>query len=802
MPTMRARRLLDLWILVCTLAAASCSGGGGCGGCGGMTPIPNGFPADKRTTNAAQVRVSQTGLAAIESNPAAIIGPLIGGTGSNISFNVPSSCGGSTPICCPGGTAQDPCGPIDIDLTLHPGDDARLVLAPQQGASTLDVTVRARVQTGSDIPVTVPVIGDCGLHVDTTQGSTPDLEIDMPIQFVQDATVGTTRIQVGTVAIQRLESSDVALTGSLGCEFASFGISFFISTIESALTSQIASTVQQQTCKACPMGDECGSFASCVSGTCEEGSGSAQVCLQELGLDGRMLASALFGSFSPGTTGALDLYEVAGGYGTTDSGGIALGLLGGMEPGGSARDACGPPATEPAPATIPVSPTFQGNTDPNGSAFDVAIGIHKSQLAQLAFAGYDGGLFCLTITHATVSQLTTDTIGLRRDLSAQARRDRLADGGRAAAAEPADDHARQQHVHDDGTGKVVDPLLDIKFTALEIDFFASVDDQYIRVFTVVADVHLPIGLQTTGMGQLTPVIGDATHAFTNVSVKNSEAVTERPAELAALFPTLLGLVLPQLSSGLGSISLPAHRRARRSRSTASTSTDNNTFLAIFANLQVAQAAVRVHTRADISKVTEPSDDVMSTPTKWATSRPPSVQLALGGDAADLEWQLRVDGGFWEPWSANATPTIAATVLAAGHAPHRGARAARRAPRDDRHRAVHARDRRSVTAPRRPRRGTAKAPDFHGQGDGAGCNCDAAAARAAGALLGGDHRAARASARRRLRRVLGARRGSPRSRCLPGCSCGNAPCGDTACWPATCRSARSAGGRASRVTTSA
>ena len=126
-------------------------------------------------------------------------------------------------------------------------------------------------------------------------------------------------------------------------------------------------------------------------------------CLQEVGLDGRLPASSLFASFSPSTTGGMDMYEVAGGYSTTaDSGatGISLGLLGGMEPGGSARDMCGPPATEPALVTVPRSTYFEGNTRPDtGSAFDVGIGLHKSQLAQLAYAGYEGGLFCLTIAH-------------------------------------------------------------------------------------------------------------------------------------------------------------------------------------------------------------------------------------------------------------------------------------------------------------------------------------------------------------------------------------------------------------------
>ena len=71
----------------------------------------------------------------------------------------------------------------------------------------------------------------------------------------------------------------------------------------------------------------------------------------------------------------------AGGYATTNNGGLALGLLGGMQPGGTPRDRCGPPATEPAAVAVPQSTFFQGNTRPDtGAAFDVGIGLHKSQL--------------------------------------------------------------------------------------------------------------------------------------------------------------------------------------------------------------------------------------------------------------------------------------------------------------------------------------------------------------------------------------------------------------------------------------
>jgi hypothetical protein len=109
----------------------------------------------------------------------------------------------------------------------------------------------------------------------------------------------------------------------------------------------------------------------------------------------------------------MDVYEVAGGYATSNTNGLALGLLGGFRPAGVARDRCGPAATAPARVTIPQSAFFQGNTRPDtGAAFGLAFGLHQSQIDELAYSLYDGGLLCLTVGTRTVDLLTTDTLGL------------------------------------------------------------------------------------------------------------------------------------------------------------------------------------------------------------------------------------------------------------------------------------------------------------------------------------------------------------------------------------------------------
>jgi hypothetical protein len=777
-------------VVVAALFAFGC-GGGGCGGCAGMEPIPGGFPAGERTANAGQIRVTQTALAKISADPAAVIGPLIGGAMNGvITYPLPASCGG-TAICCPGGQPQAQCGPLEIDLRQMAGDQPRLALTPASGASRLDMTIRARVKTLMKLPITYSGI-DCDVSINTTGDNTPpDLRIDAQLAFTQDPTAGTTRVTANNVSVSQIDSGDISLSGGFLCILGDAFIGAFIGTLTDQIASQIQDTINESLCKTCDSGNvaECGSsFATaCTNNTCMV----ADRCLQSLGLDGRMRGSLLFASLSPGTTGAMDLYEVAGGYATSNNNGLALGLLGGMLPGGSARDKCGPDAIAPAPVTVPVSTFFQGNTRPDtGDAFDVGIGIHKSQLDDLAYGGYDGGLFCLTIGASTVAQLSTDTIGLlSRSLGKLVESNSpMAIGLRPQS--PPTIVLGKNTFKDDGSGNmIVDvPLLDINFKALEIDFFAQVDEQYIRVFTVVADVKLPVGLQTTAMGELTPVLGSTTEAFTNISVKNNEAITESPTELAALFPTLLELALPQLSGGLSSISLPELGGLALSVN-AVTSVDNDNFLAIYANLvPIAMArALPVDTTAEIIRVEEPADAIARDIKQWAAHKPASVTLALGGTAEDLEFSYRLNDGTWSAWSAAKRQTITRNVFWLPGVHKLEVRSRRIGHPETIDREPVRLDLPMGTGAPLPIK--ARNADFHGQAGASGCSCEtsdsgsgALFALVLGMILLPMRRAKRA-AKRLAKHVwrLGPVVIIAAIASLPGCSCG-APCGDSECLP--------------------
>src|SRR4051812_35258516 len=173
-------RRVDWVVVLASIVLALGGCGGGCCGCG-MQPIPGGFPAAKRTPNAGQIRVTPTALATISADPAAIIGPLVGNAMNGvIDFSVPGSCSGNPKICCVNNMPSASCGPLQIDLVKRPTDQPRLVLTPAQGASRLDMIIRARVKTLMKLPIEYSGIA-CDVAIDTTKGSQADLRIDAQI---------------------------------------------------------------------------------------------------------------------------------------------------------------------------------------------------------------------------------------------------------------------------------------------------------------------------------------------------------------------------------------------------------------------------------------------------------------------------------------------------------------------------------------------------------------------------------------------------------------------------------------------
>src|SRR4029079_18661238 len=135
----------------------------------------------------------------------------------------------------------------------------------------------------------------------------------------------------------------------------------FIGQLESQVETVIQDSINQQVCKACDTDPNCAPFATCDTDgvrQVDEG-GASQRCLQELGMTGRMFAKDLLASLSPGQQGAMDIYDVLGGYARTNNGGLSWGLLGGGIAADGVHDPCAGVDSPPTPVDpIPESTFF------------------------------------------------------------------------------------------------------------------------------------------------------------------------------------------------------------------------------------------------------------------------------------------------------------------------------------------------------------------------------------------------------------------------------------------------------------
>ncbi len=636
--------------LIIAILAGGC-GGGGCDGCGGMAALPGGFPAESRSANAIQLRITDSALNTLEADPAALVGPLLGQ--EDLTIDIPASCG-DTEICCEGGVPADSCGPLNIDLDEQNGDLPRLEVTPVAGAQRIDVTIRTRITSAAPIPVTFSGIS-CDVSIDTADGSRDGITLTMNLDLPQDPDEQTTRLDVGEVSVD-FEDDDIALSGGILCSLGNTALfkGFILDLLTDNISSLLGGSLGEQACVPCESGTtlECGAFAnSCEENVCMIG----DRCEQRLGIAGRMTVAGLFGGFSNGQLGSLDLYDVAGGYTETDSDGVSVGMYSGALPFAEPRDRCGPSAEAPANIAIAQSSFFSGNTRPDTNApFHVGIGVHQQVLDQLAYAAYESGGLCLNIAPGTVDLLNTDGLAPLLMPSVvdllHGKNSPIVLGLRPQSPPTLQIGAGTTMEGPGGETVIVEPLLDVGFDDIEIDFFVVVDDQFIRVMTLSADINLPMNLEINEIGEIQPVLGNVDDAITDTKVFNSEPLRETNEELEEKIPVLLSLALPTLLDGLGSFALPSLGGLDiQVADDGILSVEDNAFLAIYADLVLEASMARVHTEADLSIS---YDDEM-----------PVAKLRMSGDDLDLEFSYQIDGGVWSPYTRSSEVSLRRTLLA-------------------------------------------------------------------------------------------------------------------------------------------
>ncbi|HJZ85732.1 MAG TPA: hypothetical protein VKN99_11210 [Polyangia bacterium] len=649
------------------IALAALFAGAACGGqsCSCLKPIPGGFDPNRRVPNAVQARVGSKGITYLEQHVQDLITAFVPG---GLNQAVPPSCSGSTKICCEN---PDPMCVANVNVTS-------LALNPTP-PSDVGLNVRAIVRssshggTSNSFPVQASVIFtvNCDVSIDTTRSGAQDLGIvgTVTLQSPADAVTDLTSAVVNVQDIVDLDDGDINISGGLGCAIANIFKGLFIGTLKDQLKSKVQDAINQQLCQRCQSGADCAPFTNTCSG------GSCMLngkCVQQIGAQGRLDAGNLLSKLAPGLQAFLDLYMVAGHYADTNNGGISLGILGGMQP--ATHNSCVPMADAAMPQPLPMSPTFDGNVNPNNNQqFDVAIGLHKWFLEHGGWAAWQAGVLCLSLSSATSDLLNSGTFSLLApsmgDLT-HGLTEPLIIAVRPAQS-PQMTLGRGTITTDAMGNKVIqDPLVTVTLPDFTMDFYLMSDDRYIRLFTMVADASLPLALDVDGQGKLVPILGDVTGAFRNIRVSNSQLLSETTADLAMKFPTVLAVALPFIAKSLPPIALPSIMGIKLKVSAGGiTSTDNNTMLAIFADLQTGMPLqVVVETSAQVEALEVPPTEGfrIGADFNYATQMP-AVHLRLGGggagvDAGRLEWQYRIDEGFWSVFQTKSDLTVRDPIL--------------------------------------------------------------------------------------------------------------------------------------------
>ncbi len=665
----------------CVAGMWACSAPTGCA-CGGFTPLPQGSFQGEKINSAGAARLSAHGFTTLNQNSASILeffAPggvmqvpvpcsieqvsfvgipvvqiVVADTGSL--YCTQESCGRMNGAC----TADDVGQPVTITFNS-------LSFAPR-GPDILEARVNASVQTGR-IPISS--LGSnrsllCGfdsnprakftVDLDTARAQPPTNDLALDIKFaintrwdqllsLEVANVGNTAACSGaTMAPNCIDPNDIEILNE-GCsslDLANLGAvkTLLIGQLTASLRTQLTDALSEANCASCgPMG-ECPQFNGATS-SCEVDAG---VCLDSmtnkcvpalLGVEGRLeIATALAALGAPAGS-AIELSLGAGGNAEASSTGLTAGLRGGAKEVVVAD--CVAPVTRPSPPLLPL-PDFE--LDAPGT-YDVGLSVSNQLMTELLFHAQQSGALCLELGTETVAQLNSELLGtLLPSLN------KLTENRNVplrVVIRPV--NAPSVVVGEgtvDGDGRPLDPLLQLKWPGLQLDVYADIEDRFVRLLTVTADLSLPLGVTHDGCSTVTPVVGSLTGAITNVRVSNSELLAENANALANLVPSLLSLAEPQLATGLAAFTVPEFNGfqlqlvgARGIGRVAGSNTFNHA--ALYANLLAdGQVCNPVMKRAAV--------DLLGASTKGDGSA--SLEVRAG-----RQYSWRVDKGLWSTWQA-------------------------------------------------------------------------------------------------------------------------------------------------------
>ncbi len=671
------------------LTVAACSGTSSCSSCG-MTPLPDGFPKSDRIENAASARITDSGFNFISTHIADLAGTLLGSQGSSqggvVSFPIPESQTSGTGYdmtICQGGpdTASGKCiAEIDIghaQLAVTSGSPHDILASGPVPIRLKNLPLNGTVLGFIPVNTTAALSGGGNNDCDPSTMSfmNVNVTIDISIEVERDAShtsrEGYSKLKVMGVNIDQnqLVSGMHFCGGGLTASALNALKGLLGPTLIGGFTGQISQTVSDQLClksdatKTPPCPD--GSTDS--NGTCMYADGSCVSMM--LGMDGHMDLGAALSSFSPGTSGGLDILFAVGGAGArTDdpsqgwgdlnpiANGATLGMFGGALPKPVSN--CVTPVPLDLPTGIPIPNELMGNTLPGwtGDGPHVGFALSERFLNHAMKAAYNSGVLCIGVSTEQVAQLSTGLFSLLvpsiKFLTYQ------------KAAAPIALVVRPQQpptiTVGNGTDMNADPLLDVKLDKAMFDFYAWSTDRFIRIFTAQFDLRIPVNLEVTADGKLLPKLDKI--YVENAVVTNSGLLKEQPTAIASALADViqgmagqfLGTLSPiDVSSSLASMGLTLNLQQQGIRK-LNKGQDN--FLGIFAAFGIASSTTSLHTHTQINGFTKSTPaDGFRLATISPSNQPKVVVHASSTDdygSNRVEYAWKLDKGFWHPWTTD------------------------------------------------------------------------------------------------------------------------------------------------------
>jgi MYXO-CTERM domain-containing protein len=732
-------RRARLWVLGTVLLSGACSGSISCSSCGGtpLDPIPGGFDPAARIPRAAQVRLSRTGLDFLETRFSDLVNAYARQSCGDVTdppcptgFGTTCNAGG---VCVDGGGVPQPVLGFEVEYTTSgsavvcrdpEADPSRrdcfawlrlegLGLTPE-GPNKVRANVVAKVIT-TDIPIRYAnsiLDLDCIVNLDSARSGSPLQDLELVIELVAwspPSGAGGGQLQVNVLEVNaNIPDEDLTvrgdpIQGGTGDAIACGGLNA-LGSLKAALldqlTDQLGDILQEQLdevlgwrCgrpadRACPSGATCNADGFCAV--------AGRVVPNELGLEGRADFASLLGGLSGGGQGQTDVAFLVGGNTTADAVGVNLSTLGGAELV-TLDPACAlelpSPRLRPSYAPPPPLPTDgRADLDWDGTPetpYMVAAGLSEAFLDQVMWSLYGSGVFCQTLSADDVDLLNTGSLGLvlpSLDLLTHADKYPWAVYPVALrltpTAEPVISIGSGELTPGGATPTLVEPLIRIVLDDVRLDLTALIEERWVHLLTVQADLTLDLGATVNPSNEVELVLGDLGQAVTDVRVSQAELLAETPQELADAIPALIQLALPQLTGNLPSIPLPGPEalggfelRVLGVRGVPGATPSVFPNLAVYADLDFIPALagnllVQAETEAHVAAVrfaggarSGPGPDdlpPLAAARAAGGAEPTEVVLALGGAALPgqaLEHQVRIDGGLWSPFFTAAQVSL-------------------------------------------------------------------------------------------------------------------------------------------------